>query len=99
MQTVWEQAGTGLISGVILRSGLLLAATKDLLFGPAPFMRPVLVQLAQELGAECSAGLLKQDLKAEQAMLNKLQNPAARVWSTNLGIKERPEGGIRRKAA
>jgi hypothetical protein len=54
--------------------------------------------LPRNFGVERSAGLLKQDLNEEQAMLNKRQNLAARVWSTNLGIREKPEGEIPRKA-
>jgi hypothetical protein len=43
VRKVEEATRTGFKNGVILRSGPVLAASKDLLFGPAPFMKPVLV--------------------------------------------------------
>lgn len=58
-----------------------------------------LVALAKELGATRSADLLQQTLREEEQTLHLLQEFSPRLMPKRLGIKERPEGGLPRKAA
>ncbi len=58
-----------------------------------------LISLAQQLGAERSVQLLRQNLADERETLAKLERFAHQVKPSNLGVRVSPEGGLPRKAA